>query len=297
MSTTATAPLPEKAISDTPATPVAPVAAAVAPAGWALSESQRMHLDLYGYVVLPSLFDRAQVAEIRGAMEEIEQRYHRDQKLPGGSFASLDKQEIFRVDNLPHLHPCFHRYLCHPTIISAVEEMVGGACRIEQSDAHVRRPCGESDMTYAFHRGAYDGLGYTEHALYHFPFVKALTNLTDLGPDDGGTAVIPGSHKLHGHLARALKTAALSDPSLVHQVVAPAGSTLLFFESLLHSSGIIRSRRERALIIGGYTTTHFQAWAGYDPDPSFLATLSDEERRRYSGSDRWGWRANFRSIT
>ena len=46
--------------------------------------------------------------------------------------------------------------------------------------------------------------------------------------------------------------AAREDPSLVHQVVAPAGSALVFCETLLHSSGPVRSDNERVVIITGY---------------------------------------------
>jgi ectoine hydroxylase-related dioxygenase (phytanoyl-CoA dioxygenase family) len=283
-------------VAPTPSIHTASTAALPENNPWALSEGQRMELEINGYVVLPKLIDPSQVSEIREIMGVIEEDFRRNGRLPEGAFVSKTEQEIFRIDNLPHLHPCFHRYLSHSQIVSAVEEMIGGAARVEQSDAHIRRPNEVSDRHYAFHRGAFSGLAYTENNLYHFPFVKALTNLTDLGPDDGGTAVIPGSHKLPGSLVRATIAAALNCPSMIHRVIAPAGSTLLFYESLLHSSGIIRSGRERSLIIGGYTTTHFQAWAGYDPQPAFLERLDQDERKRYSGSERWQWRQKFRTI-
>jgi ectoine hydroxylase-related dioxygenase (phytanoyl-CoA dioxygenase family) len=270
----------------------------VAAETWTLSETQRLHLDVYGYVVVPSLLDPAEATEIREVLFDIEARFRRDGGLVDGVKAHFSTSaEYFRIDNLPHVHPCFHRYLTHPRILSAVEEMIGGAARVEQSDAHIRRPSSAKADNYGFHRGTYQGFGYTENDLYHFPFVKALTNLTDLGPDDGGTSVIAGSHKLHPRFNRAVIEAAMADPTMIRQVIAPAGSTLLFFESLLHSGGIIRSGRSRALIIGGYTPTQFQAWKGYDPDPAFLATLGDEERARYSGSERWSWRQRFRAIS
>ena len=40
--------------------------------------------------------------------------------------------------------------------------------------------------------------------------------------------------------------------ALIHHVVAPAGSTLVFCETLLHSSGDILSDNERVIIISGY---------------------------------------------
>ena len=70
-----------------------------------------------------------------------------------------------------------------------------------------------------------------------------------------GTLVIRGSHKLGPEVPLSeVIEGALSEPAsgLVSQVVdVPAGSTLIFFESLLHASGIITSGRDRLLIIAG----------------------------------------------
>ena len=187
------------------------------------------------------------------------------------------------------------------------EEIVGGTVRLEQSDAHIRRPGGE--QKYGFHRGINPAYSHTGNGLYHFSFVKALTNLTDLGPDDGGTTVIPGTHKIPQEVDRqAIVDAALADPALVHQVEAPAGSTLLFYESLMHSSGIIRSQRDRVLMVSStgsilgalllqcYTPTMFQAWNGYDPDPEFVAGLPTERAALLTGGDKYGWQRKLRDL-
>ena len=119
----------------------------------------------------------------------------------------------------------------------------------------------EEDRRYGFHRGINPAYNHTQNGLYHFSFIKVLTNLTDLGPDDGGTTVIAGTHKLQTDVAQEeIIAAALEDPSMIHQVEAPAGSTLLFYESLIHAAGIIKSDKDRLLILGGYMPTMFQAW-------------------------------------
>ena len=67
--------------------------------------------------------------------------------------------------------------------------------------------------------------------------------------------MIRGSHKLGPEVPISeVIDGALSDPALglVSQVVnVPAGSTLIFFESLLHAGGTITSGRDRLLIIAG----------------------------------------------
>ena len=54
----------------------------------------------------------------------------------------------------------------------------------------------DSKDQHAFHRGIYGGFSHTGKGLYHFTFVKVLTNLTDLGPDDGGTTVIYAARQI-----------------------------------------------------------------------------------------------------
>ena len=52
-----------------------------------------------------------------------------------------------------------------------------------------------------------------------------------------------------------------ADPALVHQVVAPAGSTLLFGETLVHATGPITSERERTIITTGCECSNGRRWA------------------------------------
>ena len=71
-----------------------------------------------------------------------------------------------------------------------------------------------------------------------------------------------------------------ADPSLVHQVVAPAGSTLLFGETLVHATGPITSERERTIITTGYAPPNFPYWDNMPStdNQSDWRLLSDEFR-------------------
>lgn len=262
------------------------------------SVAERLFLEVHGYVVVERFLPPATAATLRATLEDLEVRFRRTGERPAApAFLSSHDPTFFRVDHLAHLAPCFHAYLSDPRILGRCEDMVGHELRLEQSDAHIRRPRADAPDRYSFHRHPRLGLGGVEHnGLYHYPFVKALTNLSDLGPDDGGTAVIVGSHKVPHHLTAHLIRAAAADPRLIHQVVAPAGSTLFFYESLIHSSGINRSGRPRPLIIGGYTPTLFQPQHGEHPDPGFLATLSPEHQALYSGSRAWEGEIRLRQL-
>ena len=116
--------------------------------------------------------------------------------------------------------------------------------------------------------------------------------LTDVGPDDGGTCVIPGSHRLTWS-ADEMINAAFADDSLIHQVEAAVGSTLLFTESLLHSSTAIRSDKERTILIASYTPPMLREWPGNEVSPEFVETLPEEIKPLISGGDSWRWKRRY----
>ena len=267
---------------------------------FSLTPAERIHLDIYGYVVLEKVLAKAEVDLLVETILQFEQDYQRD-KVPPKShmFFTSTTWNFFRIDNLPHLASCFREYVTNPKIVGLAEDAVGGSVRLEQSDAHIRRrdlnqPVSEN---YGWHRGFDPAFSYRSKGLFHCPFVKCLTNLTDLGPDDGGTTVIAGSHKMVDISESLLIDAVRERPELRHQVVAPAGSTLLFFESTIHAGGINRSGKDRLLILGGYTPDFFQPWFDYEPNPEFLGTLSAEEKPFYNGSRKYHWRKMNRDLT
>lgn len=264
------------------------------PKRYALTAAERLHLDIYGYVIIHNVLTADEIGAIAEAQDRIERDYWANgEKEPSEHmFFSFIGEHGCRIDNLPALDPAFKAYLTHPRIVGFAEDAVGGSVRLEQSDVHVHRPSAPraaSDSTYGWHRGWDPAFAFKSHGLTHFPFMKCLTNLTDLGPDDGGTSVIAGSHKMADIPQQALIAALDERPEMRHQVVAPAGSTLVFFESTIHSAGINRSGKLRRLIIGGYSPDIMQPWFGYDPDPAFIDSLPESEKPFFDGRAKYGW--------
>jgi hypothetical protein len=158
--------------------------------------------------------------------------------------------------------------------------------------------------TFGFHTGVDMAFGsHIRNDLYHCNFVKALTNLVDLGPDDGGTVVVAGSHKT-GADQNAVIAAAYEDRSLIHQVIAPAGSTLLFAETLIHATGQLRSDRERAIIIVGCGPRMYPRGDinGLDLPPSvgfsesFQARIPPALRPLFLGAAHWNRQPRYRTL-
>ncbi|MBT5876440.1 MAG: hypothetical protein HOH43_23655 [Candidatus Latescibacteria bacterium] len=235
----------------------------------ALTPAQRYHFDVYGYVIVPDVLTRQECEVMRSDL----QRLKKDLLAIDPPENRVIEHAYFQTDS-PHHHylgaigqawsyPGILDYVTHPKIVGMAEEVSGGKVHILEANAHINRMAPEWDLDgsgfpkYGFHRGLpVDEGSHYKNGLVHANFVKVLTNLTDLGPDDGGTVVIPGSHKTDAG-DEAIVAAAYEDRSLISQIVAPAGSAVLFTEALLHATGRITSDNERVIIITGYGTTYF----------------------------------------
>ncbi len=267
----------------------------------ALTPAQRYHLDVFGYVVVENTLSTDEVGTLLEAMQQLQA----DLEAAGeGAFVrgcrfSAHHPHHSHLAHILEAHPAIYDYLTHPRLVGLVEELVGGTVRLEESEAVInsRAPDSAWDGHYGFHTGTRLDIGtYVENGLYHCTFVKTLTNLTDLGPDDGGTVCIAGSHKIKVSREEII-ACAYEDRTLIHQVVAPAGSTLLFGEALIHATGHLTSDCERVIVIGGYTPTMFQAWNGQEPSAEFVETKVEERHRALiSGSDKWHWKQQHRTL-
>ncbi len=270
-----------------------------------LTPAQRYRLEVYGYVVLENALSGGEVERLKEALyrlfDELAALEDRGPNGPRvrGAFLGMDKPCHRFAVNIWESDPAITAYATHPYMVSLAEELMGSEARIVEMNAHINSR--DPDNTWeekltGFHRGTdVPYAGHTHDGLFHCNFVKTLTNLTDLGPDDGGTAVIAGSHKIDAP-ANELIALAEEDRSLVHQVVAPAGSTLLFCETLAHATGPIRSDRERIIIITGYGSTMFPYWDFGELSPGFRERIPEQLKVLFEGKQVWTRGARYRHL-
>lgn len=270
----------------------------------ALTPAQRYHFEVNGYIVVPDVLSSAECASIRAALQttrdEIRARGAAyDRRLDEARFISEQPHHVFMGEIL-QAHPLFTAYATHPRLVGMAEEVIGGAARIVEMNAHLNSRDPKYDprekLKFSFHNGIDVPYGsHVKNGLFHCSFVKTLTNLTDLGPDDGGTVVIAGSHKVDVPLDE-MFAAGYADPKLIHQVIAPAGSTLLFAETLIHATGQLRSENERAIIICGYATTMYPNWGNDRLTPEFSAKIPEHLQTLFHGKAHWTREPRYRTL-
>ena len=273
----------------------------------ALNAEQRLHLEIYGYVVIPETLSAGETGRILESLQRLKRELLSARDCTGDPAvrvrgANLIKDEPCHayMGAIVESDPVITAYASHPRLVGMAEELMGSEARIVEVNAHINHRDPDEDLsgpaTYNFHRGIDVPFGtYYDGGLFHCNFVKTLTNLTDLEPDDGGTTVIAGSHKL-AQPAKDLIACAYRDRSLIHQVVAPAGSTLLFGETLIHATGQVRSDRERAIVICGYAPIMYQSWEDGELSDAFVADLPERYRPLFLGRRHWLRGARCRSL-
>lgn len=279
----------------------------------ALTPAQRYSFDLHGYVVVPNVFTRDECETIREAMQRLKRDLiaanpddPKKAVVRGANFEMFLPHHAFMA-NFYEYDDALLNYACHPRIVGMCEEVLGCDARITELNAHLNSKDPNANFSeppkYGFHTGVDIAFGsHKRNGLYHCNFVKALTNLTDMGPDDGGTAVIVGSHKVDDY--QGALAAAKEDASLIHQVVAPAGSVLLFPETLIHATGRIKSDRERAIIICGYGPRMYPVWDKYSDNARpelpysepFRERVPEPLRNLFFGVPHWNRKPRYRQL-
>ncbi len=265
-----------------------------------LTSAQRFHFDVYGYVLLENALTSDEVDAMKAALYRLRADDNRSTKRVYHSWTGT---HAIKMGNLVACDPALLHFATHPKLIPCIEEVVGGTVRLEESEAIInsRNPSldlaalhvsnAQGILPTGFHTGTRHGWGtWLQKEKFHCLFVKTLAYLTDVGPGDGGTAVIPGSHKM-GWDEQEMIAAAVKDPgNLIRQIEAPAGSVLLFGESLIHSTTEILTENERVILVSGYTPPMLREWPGNEPDSAFAAALPDRERNIITGEESWNWK-------
>lgn len=226
-----------------------------------MTPDQRAAFDRDGYLVLPDALSQPELEQIRQAADQAEAQWRAETTRPG-----TRSQTLHQVQAPIEYDERLLRLLWHPSTFPLVRELLGEDVAMIDNDLFLTPP--QTPKTHAdWHHDV--GMGGIHHPL-SLLMVKVFFLLTDVEPDSGGTAVVPGSHRFP--LDHAFPTVA--DPKDMPgavQITGRAGTAYLFNCRIYHCATNNASERWRKVLIYNYGHSWMKVWPGYEPSERLRA--------------------------
>jgi ectoine hydroxylase-related dioxygenase (phytanoyl-CoA dioxygenase family) len=244
--------------------------------------------DLRGFLVVRGALSAAEVASLNAA-------YDRFPPLANGQWYANAQRRDYTSETGFELHnvldcgdPAFEVLIDHPSWVDHARRYAGEegtyveGITIDEHIATSRNAGGHHPV----HSGGHDASIRTQFAMRDGRFrcgqLNVLVALTDIGPGDGPTMIVPGSHKsnlrhpLAGDYARGDRMDALPHAEPVY---ASAGDALLFVDACLHGGSSRTNPGERREVILRYGPPWARPRFGYSVSDELLDRLTPERRR------------------
>lgn len=188
-------------------------------------------IEVFGFTVLKNVLDPQEADAMRTALIRCEKKEGTDHTHRGSAR---------HVANLPVLDPIFFQCIDHPRTLPLLEYFLGKNLILGSLNSRIVRP-GDEDQ--GFHSDIPEGMLNMASPV----MMNTVWLLDDFSPVNGGTKVIPGSHK-SGYAAppEGFKVTHVVQPT------APAGSVLMFNGQCWHAGGANTSNQNRHALFGHY---------------------------------------------
>ncbi len=262
------------------------------------SDMDIYQFDLNGFLVLRQALSADEVAACNGALDQM---LSLDPPLAHGQwFGAVHAHTYSGTEgiNLQQIYEAgepFERLIDHPSWIEKVKHFVGGQdgfdamhgpLFIDENFASIRGP-GDA---IGIHSGGADRVKRTQFRYYDGKFfcgqVNILMALTDIGPGDGGTMLIPGSHKSNFQhpqreqffLGRGEKPGADGMVGAI-EVHMKAGDALLFVDAIMHGSAMRTNEGQRRICVYRYGASWGNFRHPYYPSDELLERLTPPRRQ------------------
>jgi hypothetical protein len=249
--------------------------------------------DLRGFILIENAVTADHVAEMNAIIDEIIPLQHNEwygyiQGHTFGDAEGTNLQQIYEAGEP------FERLIDHPSWLDKVKYFVGGEGTfdyhhgplfIDENFANLRGP-GEA---IGLHSGGHLGVKRNQFRFHNGRFqcgqVNILLALTDIGPGDGATMVIPGSHKSnfpHPHFEKHRmfgEQASVDGAVGAIEVHMKTGDALLFVDAIAHGSARRTNPGTRRIVVYRYGPSWGNFRHGYQPSPELLERLTPPQRQ------------------
>ena len=244
--------------------------------------------DLNGYLILEGAAAPDLLADLNRAFDDF------PPLAPMEWWGNAQRRDYTQETGF-ELHNCieagapFEALIDHPAWIDYVRHFCGEersyveGLFIDESIASIRRSGGHHPVHSGGFQGAMRGAYAYKDGVFRCGQVNIILALTDVGPEDGPTMIVPGSHKSHfphpeaGDYARGDRMDTL--PGAVPALLK-AGDALLFVDGLMHGgSSRLREDGERRVTIYRYGPVWGASRMGYEYSQALLDRVIPTQRR------------------
>ena len=249
-----------------------------------MNESEKFLFDLHGYLVIPQVLAAHELAAANAAVD-----HHADQigirpndlahesKTLAGRMGRGDLGGMLTWDK-PHCQ-VFRQMIVLARVMPYLEELLGPGFRLEGLGIITMDEGAEG---FWFHEGGepHDrSRGFLHRNGRMFcGMTNVAVQLTDVGPNDGGFACLPGSHKANFPCPDDIRLYQAHQERIV-QIPARAGDAVLFVETLMHGALPWTGGHQRRTVIVRYTPgTVVEGLMGAYTQPDFYAELTAEQQ-------------------
>lgn len=246
--------------------------------------------DLRGYLILRNVVTPGHVKEMNKILDEFPKldfgQWHGNvQRFDNNGDAGVELQNIFEAGEP------FERLIDNPNWLPRVSRYCGeegcfmSGLFVDECFASIRRTGG----FFPIHSGGHEGAQRTQYRFkngqFHCGQINILLALTDIGPGDGGTIVIPGSHKSNfapPHVKWADKDGnrqRVDNAEGTIEVHMNAGDCLLFVDALCHGASSRTNPGERRVVIMRYGPSYGASRYGYQYSQELLDRITPSQRK------------------
>ena len=216
-------------------------------------ERSILELEVYGFTIVDDVLSADEVASLKKALIRLNEEVGEERPAPGS---------CRHVSNLPTLDPIFFPVIDHAKVMPILEHFLDKSLILGSLNSRILRP-GDDDQ------GFHSDIPREMLNMASPVMMNTVWLLDDFSPENGGTRVVPGTHKsgLGGPPAG-------FEVKYYHQPTAKAGSVLIFNGQCWHAGGANRSTQNRHGLFSHYRKRMLMFQ--YDPHTNFPAAWFDQ---------------------
>ena len=242
-------------------------------------EQAKNHLDKYGVCIIKDVFSEEEVDVMDKRLKEQfagEEKYNLGSKFRGDEGLGIESRNEEKVSrlvwNLINKGECFIPLIDHPKIFPLINHIIGDKVILCSMGAHMN---GSGNERMVLHQ---DQWPLVPHPLDFPVMANTMVLVTDNSPENGGTRLIPGSHRWPKISYKTANSPKYQE--MAKSINAPKGSAIVWEGRVWHGNGLNRSGTVRSNI----SIAYLQSWirpqenSQYSVKEEIIPKLSDKQK-------------------